>query len=127
LLFGFFGVKPIPAIIAAQAFNGLILPFISIFLIFVINNPKLMGFDKLNKWFSNYLMGFVVWITLLIGTLNVIKSATKIFSFDIKDPDLLFTLVAIITFLISVIILVIIYKKRKLDFALYETEKNENI
>ena len=36
---GFLQIKPVPAIVAAQAFNGLILPFVAVFLFMVVNNP----------------------------------------------------------------------------------------
>ena len=47
--FGLAGFKPIPAIIAAQALNGLILPFISVFLWIAINNANLMGKNTNSK------------------------------------------------------------------------------
>lgn len=73
------GFKPVPAIIFAQALNGLILPFISIFLVFVINNKQIMGMENRNRWISNILLMIVVWITLLLGVMNLIKAMQKIF------------------------------------------------
>lgn len=112
LTFGLIGFNPVPAIIAAQAFNGLILPFISVFLVFVINNPKLMGKENTNKIFANILMAIVVWVTMLIGFLNVIKATARAFSFELTNPDLLFAVVAIIGFLITAVIFFRIYRRK---------------
>jgi Mn2+/Fe2+ NRAMP family transporter len=77
--FGLAEIKPIPAIIMAQALNGLILPFISIFLVFIINDPNIMGKDKINGLISNTLLMIVVWITLLLGILNIFKAIQSVF------------------------------------------------
>ena len=67
------GVKPIPAIILAQALNGFVLPFISIFLFVVINNPAITGKGNVNPRWLNILMILVIFVTLVIG----LNSATK--------------------------------------------------
>jgi len=77
LVFGTIGLKPIPAIIAAQALNGLILPFISIFLWYAINNKNLMGTEGVNSFIANILFGIVVWVTLILGGQNIITSIIK--------------------------------------------------
>ena len=73
LVFGVSNVKPIPIIILAQALNGIILPFLSITIFILLNKKSLM------KEFSNGLAGnvallIVVWITLILGLLNVLKA-----------------------------------------------------
>jgi Mn2+/Fe2+ NRAMP family transporter len=60
VLFGLLEVKPIPAIIAAQAFNGVLLPMVAIFLFLVVNDRSLMGERGLNGAASNTFMGIVV-------------------------------------------------------------------
>ncbi len=70
--FGMAGFKPIPAIITAQALNGLILPFVSIFLWVAINDRKLVH-QKLNSIWSNLLFGLVVWVSLLLGSWNILR------------------------------------------------------
>jgi len=67
-------VKPIPAIILAQALNGFLLPFVSIFLFIVINNKKITG-QQANPTALNLLMIVVIFITLILG----LNSATKAF------------------------------------------------
>ncbi len=77
LIFGLLGVKPIPVIILAQALNGVLLPFVSIFLLIIVNDRGIMGEDGLNSARLNVMSGLVVLITIILGVLNVIKSVTS--------------------------------------------------
>ena len=74
LIFGFMQVEPVPAIIMAQAFNGLILPFVSIFLFMIINDEKIMGREHVNSLGSNIAMIIVTWMTLVLGLVKAIKA-----------------------------------------------------
>ncbi len=67
-------IKPIPAIILAQALNGFLLPFVSIFLFIVINNKNIIQ-QKTNPKALNILMAIIIFITLILG----LNSATKAF------------------------------------------------
>jgi len=107
--FGLTNIEPIPAIILAQALNGFILPFISIFLLFVINDPKLMGENGMNGWFSNILMGIVVWVTLILGLTNVIRAAGSAFNFIIPEGNLKFIIILIITLIITAWVMIKVY------------------
>jgi len=115
LFFGFLQIKPVPAIIMAQAFNGLILPFVSVFLIFVINSKQVMGEKYINGHLHNALMGVVVWVTLIIGISNIISAFTKIFSYKIQNPDVVLILNVSVSFLITAYIYFLVYKKRASD------------
>jgi Mn2+/Fe2+ NRAMP family transporter len=110
LTFGLADVKPIPAIILAQALNGLILPFVSIFLIYVINDPLLMGENRTNGWISNILMGIVMWVTMIIGVINIVKAIKKVLGSQNMLDDSVVIIVGIITLLISIGILLAINK-----------------
>ena len=118
LAFGISEVDTIYVITIAQALNGLILPFISIFLIFVINDPCLMGVKNINGWFSNILMAIVVWVTMIIGTINIIKSIqnalikAEIISKAGFLNDNVVIIICLITFIISIGILLAIRKFR---------------
>ncbi len=112
LIFGLAGIKPVPAIILAQALNGLILPFISIFLIFVVNDPKLMGRENLNGWLINIFMGIVVWVTLILGLTNLVKAADTAWDMALQDGNLTFISISIITLGATALILHRIYKIR---------------
>jgi Mn2+/Fe2+ NRAMP family transporter len=72
--FGLADVKPVPAILLAQALNGVLLPLVAIFLWIAVNDRKLMGSQGLNGPFSNILMGFSVLVSLLLGTSGVIRA-----------------------------------------------------
>ena len=74
--FSFSGVKPIPAILTAQALNGLLLPFVAVFLLVAVNDRQLMGSQGLNRVPANLLLGGVVAVTLVLGATNVAKAAT---------------------------------------------------
>lgn len=132
LIFGLAEVKPIPAIILAQALNGLILPFVSIFLIYVINDPCLMGKDNTNGWFSNSLMALVMWVTIIIGTINIFKAISKVLGNSSILDDSTVIIIGVISFILSIFILIIINRfknnrKRLLidenDVYVYEFEE----
>lgn len=65
--FGVIGVRPIPAIILAQAFNGLLLPLIAVFLWIVVNDRELLGAAGVNSRLLNVLTGLVVVSCIVLG------------------------------------------------------------
>jgi manganese transport protein len=73
--FGVAGVRPIPAIILAQALNGVLLPFAAVFLLLVVNDRRLMGPAALNPPLANALMGAVVLVTVVLGASGVLRAA----------------------------------------------------
>jgi manganese transport protein len=74
MVFGLAQVRPIPAIILAQALNGLLLPFVAVFLLLLVNDAHVMGREGLNGAVSNVAMGIVVAVAVLLGTLNVSRA-----------------------------------------------------
>lgn len=83
--FGVAGVRPIPAIIGAQALNGVVLPFAAVFLLLVVNDRGLMGERGVNGPLSNSLMAVVVAVTLVLGVLGVLRAGAT--ALGIPDPD----------------------------------------
>lgn len=66
LIFSLLGLQPVEAILFAQAANGILLPVIAIYLLWVMNSKGVMaGFA--NKATSNVLGGLVVLIALGLG------------------------------------------------------------
>jgi manganese transport protein len=65
--FGIAGVQPIPVIILAQAFNGLLLPLAAIFLWLTMNDRRLLGERGVNTVAQNLLMGVVVAACVALG------------------------------------------------------------
>lgn len=66
------GAKPISAILFAQAANGFLLPLIAIYLMYVMNNKKLLG-NYRNRWASNLLGGLVVVIVTGLGLFKLVQ------------------------------------------------------
>lgn len=60
------GIRPVPAILFAQAANGLLLPAVAVFLLIVVNDRRAMG-RHANGPLANILGGSVVLVTLLLG------------------------------------------------------------
>lgn len=73
--FGLAGVRPIPAIILAQALNGVVLPFAAVFLLLVVNDRAVMGARGINGPLSNALMALTVAVTLVLGVSGVLRAA----------------------------------------------------
>jgi Mn2+/Fe2+ NRAMP family transporter len=76
--FGLAEVQPIPAIILAQVLNGVLLPFVAVFLLLLVNDVRLMGREGLNGPVSNVAMGLVVAVTVLLGMLNVSRAVASV-------------------------------------------------
>lgn len=81
VLFAATGVKPIPVIILAQAFNGLVLPLIAVFLWLTMNDHDLLGEDGVNSWAQNIVMGTVVVVCVALGLRGLIAAATSALAF----------------------------------------------
>lgn len=71
LLFGLLNVTPIPVIVAVQAINGILLPFVTVFLFIAVNNRTLLGDTYCNSLWQNVAMGVVVLVTAVLGGWNV--------------------------------------------------------
>ncbi|QIP13431.1 divalent metal cation transporter [Spirosoma aureum] len=71
LTFGLLNVTPIPVIIAVQAINGILLPFVTIFLFAAVNNRTLLGDTYRNSLTQNLAMGLVVIVTAILGIWNI--------------------------------------------------------
>lgn len=107
IVFAIGNVKPIPAIILAQALNGFILPFISIFLFIVINNPSITGKNNPNPSWLNILMILVIFITIVLG----LNSASKAIYSAIASSNISGNTSLIIIGLVSVVISIFTWKK----------------
>ncbi|QMW00264.1 Nramp family divalent metal transporter [Spirosoma foliorum] len=68
--FGLLNVTPIPVIVAVQAINGILLPFVTIFLFVAVNNRTLLGKYR-NSLAQNVAMGSIVLVTAILGLWNV--------------------------------------------------------
>lgn len=78
--FGVAQVQPIPAIILAQALNGVILPIVAIYLLLMVNSARELGPEMINSTRYNALMGLVVFITIVLGVTNLLKALNNLFA-----------------------------------------------
>lgn len=75
IVFSSIGVKSIEVIKFAQVANGLLLPLVAVFLLWVMNRPQLLG-SHINSKKHNILGLIIVLVTIVLG----IKSLGKVFS-----------------------------------------------
>ncbi|GJM31726.1 MAG: hypothetical protein DHS20C18_07270 [Saprospiraceae bacterium] len=81
ILFGLLEVKPVPAIILAQAINGVLLPIVAIFLLLAVNDKTLIPEKYLNAPLINGLMLLIVWISCFLGLYNLVNAISKVIAF----------------------------------------------
>jgi len=71
-----FGIKPIEIIKFAQVANGILLPIIAVFLLWVVNRASVMGKYR-NKLFQNIVGILIIALSIFLG----VKSIFKVFGF----------------------------------------------
>ncbi|HSG49638.1 MAG TPA: Nramp family divalent metal transporter [Longimicrobiales bacterium] len=74
VLLGVLGVRPVPAILFAQAANGILLPAVAVFLLVAVNDAALMK-GRQNRWASNLVGGTVVLVATLLGVRALLSVA----------------------------------------------------
>lgn len=79
LALGVAGVRPIPAIILAQAVNGVLLPFVTAFVLLAINDRKLLPARYTNGRTANVLMLMVFAVVCLLSLQNLWKALASVF------------------------------------------------
>lgn len=77
MAFGLAGVRPVPAIIAAQAANGILLPLLAIFLIVAVNDRALMG-GNVNGARSNLCMILATVVCFLLGSVRTLQALASV-------------------------------------------------
>jgi manganese transport protein len=72
LVFSSFGIKPIQLILFAQLANGILLPLLSGYILWLVNKKSVMGMHTNKVWMN--VIAFAIWlITLLLGGMSVWK------------------------------------------------------
>lgn len=102
LAFGLTGVRPVPVILLAQALNGILLPWVAVFLLLAVNDRRLMGRRGLNGPLSNTLMSAVVLVTLLLGTRNVLRAGASAVGLEAPGEGLLLTVAGLVALALAV-------------------------
>lgn len=112
VLFGLIGVRPIPAIILAQALNGVLLPFAAVFLFLVVNDRSLMGERHVNGFVPNLLMGLVVAVTVVLGVTKTAQAVASALGFSSVSEKTLLTSAAFVTLALVYPIIRTVRKRR---------------
>ncbi len=74
VVFGLLNVRPIPAIVMAQAINGILLPVVTAFLMLAVNDRRLLPEAYVNGLWSNALLLTVFAVVCMLGLQNIWKS-----------------------------------------------------
>lgn len=111
--FGLAGVRPIPAIILAQALNGVLLPFAAVFLLVIVNDRGLMGDAGINGPATNAVTAAVVAVTLVLGVSGVLRAAATTLGRTATEGQILVT-AAIIAALLLVPLLFWVRRARSI-------------
>ncbi len=100
--FGVSGIRPIPAIILAQALNGILLPFAAVFLLLAVNDRRLVGAGGLNGTLSNALMTGVTGVTVVLGTSGVLRAGFTAMGAGAPAPGVVAWVAAVVLAVLSV-------------------------
>lgn len=114
IFFGLVDIQPIPAIILAQALNGILLPFVTVFLFIVVNDPSVMTAQGVNSWRANILMGLVAFITILLGVWSILRAASSVIGFALPSGQGVFLIAAGITVVIGCFIALSILRRKRI-------------
>ncbi len=115
LAFSLTNTQPIPAIIAAQAINGILLPVVAIFLILTVNDRRMIPADYLNSRWINLLMMLVLAVCCFLGLNNILKALRRIGFLEFLSDAMAYGLVVGTTFLIVAWVGWIILRKVRSD------------
>jgi len=112
--FSLINIQPIPAIIAAQGINGLLLPIVCVALYMCIKDKQLLaaGYRHSAQWDWIYLI--IIWVTCFLGIYNIQQALIK--SLDAAARYTEFKTILIAAVLSSILILFVKqdYKKNQL-------------
>ena len=78
VVFTWLALRPIAAIIFAQAANGLLLPIVAGFLLYIANDRSLLG-SRANGWVSNLLGGTMVLVAAALGIRSLVRALSGLF------------------------------------------------
>jgi len=111
--FGVSAVKPVPAILLAQALNGVLLPVAAIFLFLAVNDRRLMGEEALNGAFANLLTTAVVVVTVVLGTSGVLRAGAAALGRSAPGEQTLLTVSGTVAVLAAVPLACALIRRRR--------------
>ena len=95
VFFALIDFRPIPAIILAQALNGIILPLVSFILVYLLHDPGLTG--RRNHPLNSSLLGLTLVVTVVIGLNNLVLAFTKVLDITLNRPGMAMIIYAFIS------------------------------
>ena len=112
-IFSIIGIRPIPAIVLAQAINGVLLPVVTIALLFAANDKALLGAAYANGFWSNIFTLFIVGVTCFLGLNNIWQAVNKVGHFVADNATEPIWAMAGVTLLVLVYLGVRVFGKRE--------------
>ncbi len=99
--------QPVGIIVLAQAVNGILLPLITIFLLFVANDKNILGSTYSNSLTQNILTLCIVGVTCFLGLHNLFSALGKISGLSVIDYwYIILTITIVITLLLAYLVLI---------------------
>ncbi len=93
--FGLADIRPAPAILAAQAFNGALLPLVALFLLAAMNDAAALG-GHANGLLANAFGMLVVGVATMLGLTALTRAAGTLFGFGLPAPGIILPAFAVI-------------------------------
>jgi len=93
--FGLADIRPAPAILAAQAFNGALLPLVALFLLAAMNDAAALG-GHANGLLANAFGMLVVGVATMLGLTALARAAGTLFGFGLPAPGIILPAFAVI-------------------------------
>ncbi|MDX1388681.1 MAG: divalent metal cation transporter [Acidobacteriota bacterium] len=112
VVFGLTEIQPVPAILLAQVLNGILLPFVAVFLFVLVNDRRLMGDDGINGLMANALTALTVGVTVMLGTTAVLRAGSTAAGGSAPDPGIVLAVSGVVTAAIGVWLYVRIRRAR---------------
>lgn len=78
VVFGFMNVRPVPAILAAQGINGLLLPLVCVAIYLATRDQGMMPPEYRHKFWLDKIYLIIIWVTCFLGLYNIQKSILNI-------------------------------------------------
>jgi manganese transport protein len=111
LAFGLSQVRPVPLILIAQAFNGLLLPIVAGFLLIVVNDRHRMG-TLANGAKANGCLALVFAVTVVLGLSNVLRAGAGALGLPAPSERWLFVVAGVLAAALTPTLLVVARRPR---------------
>jgi len=111
MTFALIDIEPVPAIIFAQALNGIILPLVSFLLVYFVHDHNLTG--RINSPLNSALLGITLVITVIIGLNNLVLAISRIFDRPVDQPQNAFYIYAFTAIFITGLFYFFLYRRKE--------------